>query len=87
MSAATEALELVQAAKLDTDSMTAFAAAVRRSLDALGGDPVVLANDLAVSRSTVLRWASGASVPHPVMRKPVYAALTRRLLAAEGGTP
>lgn len=36
-----------------------------------------LANELAVSRSTVIRWSQGASVPHPAMQKPVRSAIAR----------
>ena len=41
-------------------------------------DMIKLANDLGVSRTTVSRWRSGKSLPHPIMRKPVYDAIVRQ---------
>lgn len=42
-------------------------------------EDIELANELAVSRSTVARWKNGRSVPYPAMRRPVYAALRRKV--------
>jgi transcriptional regulator with XRE-family HTH domain len=55
-----------------------FRNCVSETLMVLQVEDIDLANELAVSRSTVNRWKNGASVPHPAMRKPVYAALKRR---------
>lgn len=48
--------------------------------DYLDIEDIDLANKMAVSRSTVLRWKNGKAVPHPLMRKPVYKILKRYLL-------
>ena len=50
-----------------------FREAVETALETI--EDIKIANALAVSRSTVHRWAKGTACPHPAMRKPVYKAL------------
>lgn len=57
-----------------------FMNCVRETTALLAIEDIDLANELGVSRTTVLRWKNGRAVPYPGMRKPVYAALRRRAL-------
>jgi transcriptional regulator with XRE-family HTH domain len=65
--------------QLGDDEM--FRACVADTLAMLNVEDIDFANELAVSRSTVNRWKHGKAAPHPAMRKPVYAALKRRVSA------
>jgi hypothetical protein len=79
---AADLLDRVAAATECLDDADLFRACVADVLAALGIADIDFANELSVSRTTVCRWKNGRSVPHPAMRKPVYAALRRRIQAA-----
>lgn len=74
-------LEHIDIAQRSLTDDNMFRACVTETLRFLLVDDIDFANELAVSRSTVNRWKNGRAVPHPAMRKPVYAALKRRALA------
>lgn len=78
MSDSDKILDQISDAQRNLSDDTMFRECVSRTLTALRVDDIDFANDLAVSRSAVNRWKTGRSVPHPAMRKPVYAALKRR---------
>jgi hypothetical protein len=73
-----EILNQIAVAQQDLQDDAMFRTCVSETLMALHIDDIDFANELAVSRSTVNRWKNGRAVPHPAMRKPVYAVLKCR---------
>ena len=59
-----------------------FRAVVNRGMSLLNLDDADVADKLPVSRSAVNRWKHGNSVPLPMMRKPVYKFLLRKIKMA-----
>lgn len=78
-------LNRIDGAQKNLEDDEVFRIVVSETLGALPIEDMSIANELAVSRSTVNRWKNGKSVPHPAMRKPVYAALRRRVYLAIDG--
>jgi transcriptional regulator with XRE-family HTH domain len=70
-------------ARANLDDGEKFRAVLCSTMTALGLDDGDVAERMAVSRSTVKRWMNGMAIPLPVMRKPVYAFLARRISEAE----
>lgn len=56
-----------------------FQSTVREITDELGMSSLDLALKLSVSKTTVDAWKAGTMVPLPLMRKPVYRVLQRKL--------
>lgn len=48
-----------------------FAELVHRTYDAIGAVDRVISERIGISRTTVLRWRTGASIPHRLMRTSV----------------
>lgn len=59
-----------------------FVRLVARSMGVLALEDVDVADRLPVSRSAVSRWRRGESAPLPMMRKPVYQFLLRKVRLA-----
>ena len=76
-----EILNRISNAQQDLANDLMFRTCVSETLMALRVEDIDFANELSVSRTTVGRWKNGRCVPHPAMRKPVYAALKRRAQA------
>lgn len=76
-----EVLNRIAVAQQHLTDDVMFRECVSDVLMALQVEDIDFASELAVSRSTVNRWKNGRSVPHPAMRRPVYAALRRRAQA------
>lgn len=70
----------IELAKAHLECDASFRTCVDQALNELELAPIQLANALAVSRTTVLRWQNGRAVPHPAMRKPVYKVLEQFLI-------
>jgi len=64
---------------LDDDEK--FRELLHASLDLISLDPGTLACAMGVSLTTVLRWKNGNAIPYPVMRRPVYRFLRRKVSA------
>ncbi len=56
-----------------------FQSNVREITAKLGMSSLDLATELSVSRTTVDAWKVGIMIPLPLMRKPVYRVLQRKL--------
>ena len=54
-----------------------FTRLVGRTFEVLGEVDRVISEALGISRTTVLRWRVGSSIPHPLMREPVYRTLSK----------
>lgn len=72
-------LNRIKDAQDNLEDSERFRKCVSETLADLSIEDISLANELAVSLSTVNRWKNGNAAPHPAMRRPVYAALIRRV--------
>jgi len=76
-----EALTRIEYAEQNLDNDEQFRETVSDVMGWLEVENIVLANELAVSTTTVQRWKLGTAVPFPAMRKPVYRVLKRHIEA------
>ncbi len=61
----------------------AFHSLIVRGIDLLQLLDVDLAHYFGTSRTTVMRWRTGANAPHPAMRKHVFAWFKQRAVALQ----
>lgn len=69
-------VEALQNADIEDDAL--FPKLICAGCDVLGITDPTIAHRFGISKPTLARWKSGESLPHPLMRKPVYAWLLAR---------
>ena len=65
----------------DQDDDVVFHSLIVRGMDLLQLLDVDFAHYFGTSRTTIMRWRTGANAPHPAMRKHVFAWLKQRAVA------
>ena len=67
---------------VDTEDNAAFKSIVNRLFEVLDLKDIEVARQFDMSRPSNTRWRNGRTVPHPAVRKHVYAWMRKRLAQA-----